>query len=215
MKCPSVNSSDGVSSATSSHLLIAAQSFDDDAWHELVQKYSRRMYRWCRRSGLQTEDAANVVQEALVSVARKLGDFRRDTPRSSFRGWLRRIVDNKIRDHYRRIGRRLDVAIGGTDAQARLAVTALVNGGDEEDTGSGTPVRKVSAHREVAEAVAKTRGAVGARNWKCFWRCAVDGQSAAEVGREFGVSANAVRLVKMRVLRRLRAELGEKVLKQK
>jgi DNA-directed RNA polymerase specialized sigma24 family protein len=41
-----------------------------------------------------------------------------------------------------------------------------------------------------------------------FWRVSVDGQSAVDVGREFGVTANTVRIVKMRVLRRLRAEVA-------
>ena len=42
-----------------------------------------------------------------------------------------------------------------------------------------------------------------------FWRMTVDGQATAEVARDFGVSASAVRLAKSRVLRRLREELGD------
>jgi len=213
MKCFDVNSCDGASSVTSPEMVRAAQACDPDAWHHLVGTYSRRMYRWCRLAGLQPADAANVVQEALISVARKLGDFRHDRPGATFRGWLRRIVDNKICDHYRRQGRRLDVSVGGTDAHRRLVDVAWPDGGIRDATGSSVAPGATPQQSAMAEILAAVRGAVGERDWKLFWRVAVDGQSAVDVGQEFGVSANAVRLVKMRVLRRLRERLGDQVLK--
>ena len=56
--------------------------------------------------------------------------------------------------------------------------------------------------------IGRVREKVSERDWRFFWRVVVDGQSAVEVGEEFGVTANAVRLVKMRTLRRLQKELG-------
>lgn len=225
MKCSFVNPSDGAPSVTSTQLLRSAQERDEDAWQELVRTYSRRMYRWCRRAGLQPADAANVVQEAFASVARKLGDFRRDRPGGTFRGWLRRIVENKIRDHFRRLGRQVDVPAGGTDAHCRLAQTLQAEAGgrdglhdecdeamerpagglshDDGDSASDSQAGSLS-HGGIGELVAAARREIGERDWKLFWRVAVDGQSAAEAGSEFGITANAVRLVKMRVLRRLR-----------
>ncbi len=209
MKCLDVNPSDGASSVTSSELLRAVQGCDADAWRDLVTTYSRRMYRWCRLSGLQPADAANVVQEALASVARKMGDFRHDQPGATFRGWLRRIVDNKITDHFRRQQRRVDVPIGGTDAHTRMKNVAWPDG-RSRDVADGSAASQTDAEKSALnEAFAAARNAVGERDWKFFWRVAVDGQSAADVGREFGVSANAVRLVKMRVLRRLRGILDD------
>lgn len=211
MKCLDVNPSDGASSATSLELLRAAQGCDAEAWRNLVSTYSRRMYRWCRLAGLQPADAANVVQEALAAVARKLSDFRHDQPGATFRGWLRRIVENKITDHFRRQGRRVDLPVGGTDAHSRMASVAwpengllqAVDGSTSGSMAAGTGAEKGA----LADTFAAIRTEVGERDWKFFWRVAVDGQSAADVGREFGVSANAVRLVKMRVLRRLRRNL--------
>lgn len=207
MKCLDVNPSDGASSATSLELLRAAQGCDAEAWRHLVSTYSRRMYRWCRRAGLQPADAANVVQEALAAVARKLGDFRHDQPGATFRGWLRRIVENKITDHFRRQGRRVDVAVGGTDAHGRMASVAWPEEGLLQAIEGSTAAGTANEKGELAVAFAEVRTAVGERDWKFFWRVAVDGQSAADVAREFGVTANAVRLVKMRVLRRLRSAL--------
>ena len=85
------------------------------------------MYRWCRRAGLQPADASNTVQEALQAVARNLGGFHRDRPGDTFRGWLRRITDNKIRDHFRKQGKTPDLAAGGLDSQQVLVYLANDN----------------------------------------------------------------------------------------
>ena len=63
-------------------------------------------------------------------------------------------------------------------------------------------------HEQLNETIQQIRDEVSDRDWKFFWRVVVDGQSAADVGREFGVTANTVRLVKMRLLRKLRRNLG-------
>ena len=47
------------------------------------------------------------------------------------------------------------------------------------------------------------------RTWTAFWRVTIDNRSTADVAAELGISANAVRLAKSHVLRRLREEMGE------
>ena len=213
MKRSDVNPGDGLAegsqpSVTSTTLLRQAKANDQGAWEQLVELYSRRMYRWCRRAGLQPADAGNVVQEALQAVARKLGNFRRDRPGDTFRGWLRRITDNKIRDHFRRQGRSLDAATGGTDAQQQIANFADQNANDPA-TWDTSLVAPPSPHtKAIHEQIQQIRSQVSERDWKFFWRVVVDGQSAAEVGREFDVTANTVRLVKMRLLRKFRSGLN-------
>ena len=200
-------------SATSTELLRRAPATNQDAWEQLVSLYSRRMYRWCRRAGLQAADAGNVVQESLQAVARKLGEFRRDRPGDTFRGWLRRITDNKIRDHFRRQGRSLDLATGGTDGQRQLANLAIDRSAGTHDRAEqptwDTSIASALSpqHEQLNETIQQIRDEVSDRDWKFFWRVVVDGQSAADVGREFGVTANTVRLVKMRLLRKLRRNL--------
>jgi RNA polymerase sigma-70 factor (ECF subfamily) len=209
MKCSDVHSEEGTASRTSSSLLRRAQADDADAWNVLVQTYSRRIYRWCRRAGLQPADACNVVQEVLRSVARKLAEFRREKPEDTFRGWLRRITQNKLRDYFRQRTRQVDRPRGGTDAHMRLE-----NLGDQhvastdppENTQSSETARKTITNPVVA----RVRNEFSDRDWKFFWRVVVDGQTSVDVGREFGVTANTVRLVKMRILRRLREEFSVK-----
>ncbi|TWT76073.1 ECF RNA polymerase sigma factor SigE [Posidoniimonas polymericola] len=209
MKCSSVSPADEPVSVTSLTLLRAAGDQQPAAWEDLVRIYGRRMYRWCRVAGLQPADAADVVQDALGAVARNLATFRRDRPGDTFRGWLRRIVDNKVRDHYRGLAKRNDQALGGTDALGLLAAApaAPPQAQAAPQPEASRAVASPTLDPRAAAAIERVRREVGPRNWRFFWRVAVDGQSAVEVGSEFGVSANTVRIVKMRVLRRLRAEL--------
>jgi len=189
-------------SKTSSSLIRNAKAQNPDAWRDLVHTYSRRIYRWCRRAGLQPADAGNVVQEVLRSVARKLSDFRHEQASHSFRGWLRRITSNKITDHFRRAGKQPVQPRGGTDAHRRLLDLPSVE--VEEPTWATSQSR--AQPQLDPEKLAKVRERVSTRDWKMFWRVVVDGQSAVEVGEEFDVTANTVRIVKMRVLRKLKAE---------
>jgi RNA polymerase sigma-70 factor (ECF subfamily) len=193
--------SDAVSN-TSTTLIRRAQADDDDAWVRLVNLYSRRVYRWCRRAGLQPADASNVVQDVFRSVARKLKDFHHEKPGDTFRGWIRRITQNKINDHFRGEGKQVARARGGTDAHQRLL--GLANS-DGESTWATTP--RMNDTVITDQRLAQVRGEFSDRDWRMFWRVVVDGQSAVDVGQEFGVTGNTVRIVKTRLLKRLRSEL--------
>src|SRR5437879_4069636 len=105
--------------ATSPSLLDRARQNAPGAWDRLVERYAPLVYHWCWRGNLGPEDAADVFQDVFRAVAEHLVDFRRDRPGDTFRGWLRTITRNKIRDHFRRLDGEARAA-GGTDAQLRL-----------------------------------------------------------------------------------------------
>ena len=193
-------------SKTSSTLIRNAKAQNPEAWRDLVQTYSRRIYRWCRRAGLQPADAGNVVQEVLRSVARKLPDFRHEHASDSFRGWLKRITSNKITDHFRAEGKQPAQPRGGTDAHRRLLHVPAVE--VHEPTWATTQSRRTTSTQLDPVKLAEIRKKVSERDWKMFWRVVVDGQSAVEVGEEFSVTANTVRIVKMRVLRKLKTHFA-------
>jgi RNA polymerase sigma-70 factor (ECF subfamily) len=205
VKYIAANTSNETTSHTQLSVVRGAQANDAGAWEALVRAYSRRIYRWCRLKGLQAADSANVVQEVLQSIAVKIGDFRRDHEGHSFRAWIRRITENKIHDHFRRENRQLAHASGGTDAYVLLSNHA---GADDQamELVTSTSVRD---HERYSTACNQVRDEISERDWRLFWRIVVDGQPAGEAAAECGISANAARLVKMRVLRRFRQLLTE------
>lgn len=185
-------------------MLRDAAERSEEAWRRLVLRYSRPIYRWARSSGLQPADAANVTQDVLRSVVLNLGEFRRQRGVGSFRAWLRTITRNKVLDLFRQRQRSPEHALGGDDGARMLQDCEAAQAPVDPSLTALPPMR--SELRAVIEAV---RDQVSPRDWAVFWRTAVDGQPAAEAADEHGMTSNAVRLVKMRVLRRLRAAIAD------
>lgn len=194
--------SPGTPSSTSKNLLERARAREPEAWRRLVELYGPLVYDWCRRNGLQGEDAADVGQEVFAVVACRVTGFRRERPGDSFRGWLWTITRSKICDHFRRI-RQEGQARGGTDAQVQLAQVP------EDPSGSSTvsvsPEGIGDMERVALELVRPT---VEERTWRAFWAITVDGRPAADVAEELGMSVPAVYKAKYRVIRQLRRELN-------
>ena len=194
--------------STSSGLIEAARAHDEDAWRMLVDRYGPLVYHWCRRDGLKPDDAADVLQEVLRAVAGHLERFHKDEPGDTFRGWLWTITRNKVRDFAR--GRRRQFgAAGGTDALERLQNLPEALSRDDVDSAAGGTAGGAPAATPVGRALDAIRGEFGETTWQAFWRTAVDGLTSRQAAEELGVTPNAVRLAKARVLRRLRKELGE------
>lgn len=209
VKRSSVSFNDGSSAETSLNMLAEAGGGLDTAWQRLVNRYGRRIYRWCRCSGLQPADASNVTEEVFQAVARALPNFERGTQIGSFRTWIRTIARNKIHDQFRQMSRQRDVPRGGDDSVNQLENVTGEPAGHRSELACDSRSEENSGYRNAdLQWLAQMREIFSPRDWQFFWRLVVDGQNASEVASEFGVSANTVRLVKMRVLRRLREEFN-------
>ncbi len=187
---------------TASSLLDRARAHDPEAWRRLVELYGPLVYHWCRRRRLPREDIADVFQEVFRSVAAHLGEFRRDRPGATFRGWLFAFTRDKVRDHIRR-GRDQAAAAGGSDALRELAQVADPCPEDDDPAEAGQ--QSALLHR----ALAMLRCEFEAPTWEAFWRATVNGHRPADTAHDLGVSVNAVYKARSRVLQRLREELGD------
>ena len=72
-------------------LVEALRRREPSAAEELVARFGARAYRLARGITGNTEDAEEAVQDAFLSVTRKIDTFRGD---SAFRSWIYRIVSN-------------------------------------------------------------------------------------------------------------------------
>jgi RNA polymerase sigma-70 factor (ECF subfamily) len=191
----------GSSTATSRTLLERLRADDAAAWDRLVELYAPLVYRWCRRWDLPEQEIADILQEVFQAVATHIASFRKSEGGDTFRGWLRTIARNKVRDHFRKLGREPGGA-GGTDAQIRLSWLPASPPPDE-DGSSNQPVDRGM----IGRALDLIRGEFEERTWRAFWLTAVEDRIPKEVALELGMSPGAVRVAKSRVLRRLREEL--------
>jgi RNA polymerase sigma-70 factor (ECF subfamily) len=188
--------------ATSSSLLDRVRAGETGAWDRLLRIYAPLVWHWCRTSGLQEEDSADILQDVFQVVASRLSTFRLQ-PDGTFRGWLRIITRHKICDHFRK-RQQEPAGAGGSDAQRWLGEIAAPD--DPSDDGSSDADEHRVLIRHIMDLL---RPEFAEQTWQAFWRTAIEGQPAADVAADLGMSPGAVRVAKCRVLQRLRAELGD------
>jgi RNA polymerase sigma-70 factor (ECF subfamily) len=171
------------------------QPGQEQAWARLVELYTPMLFGWARRLGLQSPDAADLVQEVFAVLVQKLPQFQYDRHKS-FHGWLRALTLNKWRDACRRRALR--------PRQADEEGLAEVVSPEAADAFAEDEYRQHLVGRALEMMQAEFEPAT----WKACWEFVVNDRPAADVARELGISVNAVYLAKGRVLRRLREELA-------
>lgn len=169
---------------------------DSASWERLVALYTPLIRGWLGRYALQPSDVDDLTQEVLGTLLRELPQFRHDLRRGAFRRWLRTIAVNRLRTFWR--GRRR--AAGQADLDAALDRL--------EDPDSDLSRRWDEEHdRHVARRLLELiEPEFEPATWQAFRRLVLEGQPTAEVARALGVSPNAVRIAKSRVLARFRKE---------
>jgi len=84
-------------------LLSRLRSWDDqESWHDFFATYWRLIYEVALKSGLSEVEAQEVVQETVISAAKKMPGFKYDPAIGSFKGWLLLITRRRIADQVRR-----------------------------------------------------------------------------------------------------------------
>jgi RNA polymerase sigma factor (sigma-70 family) len=75
---------------------------DRKHWQEFFDTYWKLIYSAARKSGLRDAEAQEVVQETVITVAKKVGKLRYDPAVGSFKGWLLHITRWRIADQFRK-----------------------------------------------------------------------------------------------------------------
>lgn len=163
-------------------------------WEQLVDLCTPLLYCWARRMGAQEADVADLVQDVLMTLVRRLPDFTYD-PGKSFHGWLQSLIRNRWRNHRRQ---------QATARTVEHVVEDLVEV-DNGDSLSEEEYRQHLAHRALE--LMKTD--FQPTTWKACWATVMDNRPVTEVAAELGLSTGAVYLARFRVLSRLRQELRE------
>jgi RNA polymerase sigma-70 factor (ECF subfamily) len=179
---------------SSSHsLLQRACRLEPAAWERLCALYGPVVYGWCRRRGLQDSDAADAVQEVFQSVFKNFDQFQRSG--GVFHAWLWIITLNQVRLHFRR-AKHNPAQVDDRQMQDWLEAPA-------EDEPDSATTRQLVLRR----ALDLIRGDFTEQTWQIFARTTLQGESCHEVALALGLTANAVRQARFRVVRRLRQEL--------
>ena len=91
------------SEPTDAQLLAAHVAGDDRAFNTLMERHADRLWSIAIRVMNRPDDAADALQDAMISAFRRAADFRGDAAVTT---WLHRIVLNACFDRLRRLDAR-------------------------------------------------------------------------------------------------------------
>ena len=159
-------------------MLAAHVAGEQYAFEELFRRHQRQLYRLASLTSRNPDDAADALQDAMLSAHRTAGAFRHDSAVSS---WLYRIVVNACLDRLRR-------------NKSRPTTTLL-----EDSCHTGDPMPRVDTAIVVERALMRLpveqRAAVVAVD--------MQGYSVVETARMLGVAEGTVKSRCSRARRKL------------
>lgn len=161
-----------------------------------MQLYTPLLFYWARKTGLQSQDASDLVQEILTIVFRKIPDFQYDRTKS-FRSWLRTVTMNKYREFCRK------------KSVSRMATTGSVVDRVADQRFSAESTWDLSYHRSLfASAMNGLESEFRPKTWNALRKFVLENRPAAEISAETDVSVWTIYAAKSRLLVRLREELN-------
>jgi RNA polymerase sigma-70 factor (ECF subfamily) len=170
-----------VGAPTDDELLAAARQGDAAALEALLVRYQPHLYRFGLRMCGNVEDAGDVTQESLISMARSLSDFRGDSSVSSWLFTIARRFCIKKRRRSKFAPARVESLDGpDTHSAQRVADPAL----NPEQT---------AANRELATALTRAIDALDPAQREVLVLRDVEGLSAPEVAKILGTSVDAIK----------------------
>jgi RNA polymerase sigma-70 factor (ECF subfamily) len=193
----------GRSSKTSSTLLLRLRDLDDtEAWNEFLECYGPKIFGWCRRYQLQESDASDITQEVLSKLIRAMRTFAYDPSRGTFRGWLKTVTANAIRDFLKGLSRS---ARGSGDTRVHNYLASIQDPQALEDLAN--VIEREGERELLREAEERVKTRVKAHTWNVYMMTVLQSREAAETAEELNLPIADVYVAKSRVLKMLKAEV--------
>jgi RNA polymerase sigma-70 factor (ECF subfamily) len=175
---------------------------DGEAWNRFDSLYRPLLQTWLRRYSIRPQDADDLVQKVLEVVLREMPNFHYDAEKGKFRGWLRGILVNRLRDFLRSEQAR-PIATGDSDFFNKI----LDQLADPKSDLSRLLDQEHDQH-VARQLLAIVQRDFSPTTYQAFLRV-MAGDQVATIAADLKISANAVYLAKSSVIKRLRQELHD------
>jgi RNA polymerase sigma-70 factor (ECF subfamily) len=202
--------------ATRHSLLNRLKNWGDrTSWQDFFDTYWQLIYNVAVKAGLSDTEAQEVVQETVIAVARKIGEFKADPAHGSFSAWLMQLTRWRIADQWRKRGK-----VGQASRLFGAGETPALR---SDDTGSTGPMERVPdpagipldavwqeewEKHVMAAALERVKRQVSPRQFQIFDLHVRQELSAADTARTLQASVASVYMAKYRVARLVKKELA-------
>jgi RNA polymerase sigma-70 factor (ECF subfamily) len=178
---------------------------DQSSWNEFFNTYWRLIYGVARKAGLSDDEAQEVVQETLISVAKHMPTFRYDPAIGSFKTWLLNMTRWRIIAQFRK---RQPLPAHPHSAQATTAGTGTTDRIADPNSLSLDAVWEAEWETSLLDAaMTNVRRHGDPQRYQIFDFYVNKDWPPDKVAESFGVSVNQVYQIKHRVTEAIRAEV--------
>lgn len=191
--------------ATRRSLVDRLQNWEDRKhWQEFFDTYWKLIFSAARKSGLTETEAQEVVQETVITVAKKVGKLHYDPARGSFKAWLLHITRWRIADQFRKRRPGEDHHRFADDTRMTATIERVP---DMEAANLDELWEREWQENLLAAAMQRVKKKVDAKQFQIF-DCYVRKEwPAQKVATELGVNVGQVYLARHRITAVLKKEI--------
>jgi RNA polymerase sigma factor (sigma-70 family) len=174
---------------------------DREGWIDFFKTYWKLIYDVARKAGLNDTEAQEVVQETVITVAKKLQEKRYDPAGGPFKGWLLNTTRWRIADQRRKRQR---------DRQADFAKfdEAELEEVPDDSQDNLETIWEAEWQRNLLDAaVEKVKLQVNPKQFQIFDLYVFEKWPVLKVARTLGVNIGRVYLAKHRISALLKKEI--------
>lgn len=169
---------------------------DQSAWAEFDQIYRPMLYRFAVARGLGHAQAEDVVQQCMASINDHIDGFEYDPKKGRFKGWLRTMVNNRIRNLLR-------------DRKEFFAESGVFR-----DRAAGGPspdelFDQIWMDEHLKHALRLVRDEVEEKTFQTFYLYVIEERPVEDICKALDVNANQVHKAKYRLTKRLAERMAE------
>ena len=177
-------------------ILKLADWNDQRNWDEFYRTYWRIIYSVATQAGLREQEAWDVVQETILTIAKQAKKNAYDPSRGSFKTWLWNVTRWRIGDQFRL--RRKDTATFAADMPGEPG-SQLDHLPDVGDSSFEKIWEKEWQENIMKAALERVKMKVAPKQFQIFDYNVIRGMKASDVHKKLGVSIAQVYLAKHRI----------------
>jgi len=178
---------------------------DDESWRDFFNTYWKLVYGVALKAGLTEQEAQDVVQETVITVARRIPEFNYNPAVCSFKTWLLNLTRWRIVDQLRKRPRNRAAHRIHPDSTARTST--VENVADPAVLNLGAIWDEEWEQQLLDAAIQRVKRKVNPEHYQIFHLCVFKEWPVEKVARELGVSAPRIYLAKHRIAGLLKKEV--------
>ena len=180
---------------------------DQKTWDDFYKTYWKLIYAVGMKAGLRSDEAFDVVQETILSIAKQSKKNMYDPDKGSFKSWLMNMTRWRINDQFRKRKKDTAMNIGEWDEEGRK--TSVIDRMEDPNSGTLERLWDVEWKKNLADAaLARVKSQVSPKQYQICDCYVIREWEADKVQKQLGVSMSQVYLAKHRVGKILKKELA-------